>query len=132
VNDGGRLRAWHFLLLAVLLTLPGFAVYRELGAIATGYVAGWSTAVSLFTCLIYGWDKRRAREQERREPERMLHLLEFIGGWPGAFLAQRRLRHKSSKPAYQFVFWLIILIYQFVAVESLRGWPVTRRWLRPG
>jgi len=41
-----------------------------------------------------------------------LHLLELLGGWPGAFLAQRRLRHKCSKRRYQFVFWLIVLAYQ--------------------
>jgi hypothetical protein len=31
-----------------------------------------------------------------------------MGGWPGAFVAQRRLRHKCVKRKYQIVFWLIV------------------------
>jgi hypothetical protein len=53
----------------------------------------------------------------------LLHLLELLGGWPGAFLAQRRLRHKSSKGSYLFVFVLIVGLHQFLAIDALRGWP---------
>ena len=58
-----------------------------------------------------------------------LHLLELLGGWPGAFLAQRRLRHKCSKGSYQFVFWLIVLGYQFAAYDSLQHWQYSRAGL---
>ncbi|SJM91388.1 Cold-shock protein (fragment) [Crenothrix polyspora] len=43
-----------------------------------------------------------------RIPEKSLHTLELLGGWPGALLAQRTLRHKNRKPSYQVVFWLIV------------------------
>lgn len=125
-NDGGRLRAWHFLLLAGLLALPGFAVYQGLGAIGARYAGGWVALISGITYFIYAWDKRRARDKGQREPERMLHLLEVLGGWPGAFLAQRKLRHKSSKGTYQFVFVLIIGLHQFLAIDALRDWPFLR------
>jgi uncharacterized membrane protein YsdA (DUF1294 family) len=55
-----------------------------------------------------------------------LHLLELLGGWLAAFLAQRRLRHKSSKGSYQFVFWLIVLAWQFGAVDLLQTWKLSR------
>lgn len=55
-------------------------------------------------------------------PEARLHFMELIGGWPGAFLAQRRLRHKCSKVSYQVVFWMIVIAYQLAAFDSLQQW----------
>ncbi len=40
--------------------------------------------VSLLTLIAYGIDKSRAIDGRRRIPERRLHLLELLGGWPGA------------------------------------------------
>jgi uncharacterized membrane protein YsdA (DUF1294 family) len=56
---------------------------------------------------MYWSDKRRAQRGRRRVPEAMLHTVELLGGWPGAWVAQRALRHKSSKRGYQTVFWMI-------------------------
>ena len=71
-------------------------------------------------------DKRRAREHGRRIPENLLHLTELCGGWPGAFLAQRRLRHKVSKVGFQVQFWLIVLTHQLAAYDSLQHWQLSR------
>ncbi len=62
---------------------------------------------STLTFAIYAWDKRQARRGGSRVPERVLHGLELLGGWPGALLAQRSLRHKNRKRSYQVVFWII-------------------------
>jgi uncharacterized membrane protein YsdA (DUF1294 family) len=77
-------------------------------------------------------DKKRARQQQgaRRTPEIMLHFLELMGGWPGAFVAQRRLRHKCVKRKYQIVFWLIVAIHQYVAFGFLQGWELPKAILR--
>jgi uncharacterized membrane protein YsdA (DUF1294 family) len=69
--------------------------------------AGASAAMSLGTFALYAWDKRAARLGRQRIRERTLHLWEACGGWPGAFAAQRLLRHKNAKPGYQLVFWMI-------------------------
>lgn len=122
LNDGGRLRGWHFLLIGSLLILPGWALHQKFGAVAA-YAAAWMAVVSALTAFIYYVDKQRARQKGQREPESMLHLLELLGGWPGAFLAQRKFRHKSSKGSFQFVFVLIIGLHQFLAIDALRGWP---------
>lgn len=129
LNDGGRLRPVHGLFFALLL-LPAYAVHQRLGMVGLGYAAGWIAALSVITYLVYAWDKRQARSKHRREPERHLHLLELIGGWPGAFIAQRRLRHKSAKPSYLVVFVLIIGLYQFLAIDSLIGSPFVRMVVR--
>ena len=121
-NDGGSLKPVHLLIL-VFLVLPGLAVYRELGPKAAAYAGGWVVVMSVFSSMMYAWDKRQARVKGWRESENMLHLFELLGGWPGAFFAQRKLRHKSSKGPYQFVFVLIIGLHQFLAIDALRGWP---------
>jgi uncharacterized membrane protein YsdA (DUF1294 family)/cold shock CspA family protein len=67
--------------------------------------------MSIITYLMYVRDKLQAQKQLDRIPEATLHLLEFLGGWPGGFLAQQLWRHKSSKQSYQMVFWLIVGVH---------------------
>jgi uncharacterized membrane protein YsdA (DUF1294 family) len=71
-------------------------------------IAGVYGLMSLFTFVAYVLDKRAARLGRPRTPEATLHVLELLGGWPGAFLAQRLIRHKNAKVGYQVVFWLIV------------------------
>lgn len=68
------------------------------------------TIMSLATYAVYALDKSAARRRRRRVPERTLHLLALLGGWPGALLAQKHLRHKSVKTAFLLVFWLTVLL----------------------
>ena len=50
----------------------------------------WTTYLTLTVIVspvcfaAYGLDKRRAARQMDRIPERTLHLLALVGGWPGA------------------------------------------------
>jgi uncharacterized membrane protein YsdA (DUF1294 family) len=90
------------------------------------WVIAYAVLISALTYWVYGRDKRRAENGEWRVPEARLHLLDLLGGWPGGFLAQRRLRHKCSKGSYQFVFWLIVLVWQFAAVDSLQNWKFSK------
>ena len=69
------------------------------------YIAG-----SVITFLAYARDKSAARNNRWRTPESTLHLLSLIGGWPGALVAQRVLRHKSSKQPFRTVFWGTVLL----------------------
>lgn len=66
--------------------------------------------LSILTYLVYGWDKWSAQRRSWRTPERTLLLLGLAGGWPGALLAQRTLRHKSSKQSFQVQFWITVLV----------------------
>jgi uncharacterized membrane protein YsdA (DUF1294 family) len=69
-----------------------------------------NAAASVMTFIVYARDKSAAQKDQRRTPEKTLHLLALVGGWPGAWLAQRVLRHKSSKVEFQRVFWITVLI----------------------
>tara|TARA_R110001606_G_scaffold317107_1_gene463884 strand:+ start:56 stop:697 length:642 start_codon:yes stop_codon:yes gene_type:complete len=67
-------------------------------------------AASLLTFLAYAWDKSAARNDRWRTAENSLHLMSLLFGWPGALVAQRVLRHKSSKQEFLFVFWLTVFL----------------------
>jgi len=83
--------------------------------------------VSLATFVAYALDKSAAQRGDWRTPEQSLHLLALFGGWPGALLAQRTLRHKSSKRGFRSVFWATVwlnIIGYFLSavyVRSLAG-----------
>jgi uncharacterized membrane protein YsdA (DUF1294 family) len=118
------------LVLALLLTIPAFAASRLANSIDWRVLLGAPLLISVFAFFAYWSDKRRAEAGAWRIPESTLHILGLAGGWPGAFLAQRHFRHKTSKVSFQVIFWVIVLAYQFVAVDSLLGWRVSKDALR--
>ncbi|OBS08680.1 cold shock and DUF1294 domain-containing protein [Acidihalobacter prosperus] len=65
---------------------------------------------SLVTFLLYAKDKYAARKNRWRTPENTLHLFALVGGWPGAWIAQQRLRHKSSKHSFRAIFWITVAV----------------------
>jgi uncharacterized membrane protein YsdA (DUF1294 family)/cold shock CspA family protein len=67
-------------------------------------------AASALTFIVYAMDKSAAQRDAWRTSESTLHVLSLVGGWPGALLAQQTLRHKSSKEAFRFVFWLTVIV----------------------
>ena len=89
--------------------------------IATGVVA---VLASLVSFVLYGFDKRRARLDGERVPEKRLHALALLGGWPGAMLGQRLFRHKTVKTRFRIVFWLTVACH--LATVSGVGWLLTR------
>ena len=73
--------------------------------------------MGLVSFIMYGIDKKRAVKSKRRIPEYILRIFDLLGGWPGAIVAQQKLRHKNRKKGYQVVFWLIIICH-------IGGWTV--------
>ncbi|MGY0614871.1 DUF1294 domain-containing protein [Vibrio sp. FJH11] len=67
-------------------------------------------AISVFTYLMFAWDKQAAQNGNWRTPENTLHLLSLAGGWPGALLAQFQLRHKSKKQPFKFILWITVAL----------------------
>ncbi|MDY0206348.1 MAG: cold shock and DUF1294 domain-containing protein [Pseudomonas sp.] len=76
-------------------------------------------SMSLLSILQYWHDKKNAKNGQWRTPEKQLHTVELLGGWPGALLAQQLLRHKTQKKSYQAVFWLIVLAHQVYWLDQL-------------
>ena len=67
--------------------------------------------ISLVAFVVYGWDKRQAISDGRRVSERTLHLLAFMGGWPGALMGQRHFRHKTKKLSFLILFWFVVVLH---------------------
>ena len=65
---------------------------------------------SLITFFMYALDKSAAKNGKWRTPERTLHIMSLVGGWPGAIIAQQKLRHKSKKNSFRFVLWITVLL----------------------
>jgi uncharacterized membrane protein YsdA (DUF1294 family) len=65
--------------------------------------------MSLVALGAYAYDKHQAKRKRWRVSERTLHWIEGLGGWPGAFLAQRWLRHKLHKEKYMSVFRVLVI-----------------------
>lgn len=77
--------------------LPAAVLLLYLGASMIAFAAYWL-------------DKSAARRGTWRTAESTLHLFGLAGGWPGALLAQRVFRHKTSKAQFQRVFWVTVVV----------------------
>jgi uncharacterized membrane protein YsdA (DUF1294 family)/cold shock CspA family protein len=91
-------------------------------------IAGVYPVLSLLTFLVYAKDKSAAKKGKWRTPESTLHLLAFAGGWPGALIAQQKLRHKSQKQSFRFVFWITVVLNcsVFVWISTEKGAEIFR------
>ncbi|MBJ7550260.1 DUF1294 domain-containing protein [Marinomonas ostreistagni] len=91
--------AYCLLLSVALVLLDGPAILLAIYAV-----------MSSLTYLAFGFDKRAAQKGQSRISEKTLHLLSLFCGWPGALLAQHRLRHKTVKQPFKAVLWILILL----------------------
>jgi len=125
-NDGGRLTWSAAGVLACLLLTPAVAAWEAASTRGLLYLLGWYATTSGVLYFAYLDDKSRARDGAWRTPENVLHFFAFAGGWAGAFVAQRRLRHKCTKLGFLFWFWLSVALHQYVAIDSLQDWSLAR------
>lgn len=99
--------------LASTLAIPGFlAIYVAL-ALTTGvsrWVAATYIGLSIACLFAYALDKSAAIAGRWRSSEQSLLLLGLAGGWPGGLVAQKFLRHKSSKASFQRAYWVTVAI----------------------
>lgn len=87
-----------------------FIAFSGLTARLPLIIVGLYAGASLITFIAYAMDKSAAQSGRWRTQESTLHLLALMGGWPGALIAQNRLRHKSRKASFQVVFWATVLL----------------------
>jgi uncharacterized membrane protein YsdA (DUF1294 family)/cold shock CspA family protein len=73
-------------------------------------VPAWYVGLSLLTYLFYRQDKAASIRGGWRTPEKQLHGLAVLGGWPGALVAQRWLRHKSTKTSFLVTFLATVVV----------------------
>ena len=103
----------------LMTTLPTMVIVRSFREVSWHLPVGYILAISLITIGSNWHDKRQSKAGGQRISERALHLMELLGGWPAAYLAQQCLHHKTSKRSYRTIYWLIVALYQYASAESL-------------
>ena len=107
------------------------------------FIPLWCLVMSLVAFIAYRIDKSAAVRGDWRIKESTLHTFELLGGWPGAFLAQRMLHHKNRKVSYQVEFFILLVInvgvlayigYRLVFVEAHVVWTPSQvmSWIESG
>ena len=96
-----------FAVTCAVLFFAGLCVAATRGSLplAVPIVYGAASAAAV---IVYAADKSAARRDVWRTPERTLHLLALVGGWPGALVAQTVFRHKTRKVSFRIVFWITV------------------------
>lgn len=105
------------------LNMRKFLCYGLSGTVYLLAVNHYSTKLAAFYLLasaaafwLYRSDKQTAVTQAGktgylgRVPEKKLHQIGLIGGWPGALLARGAFNHKTGKASFIRVFWLVAAI----------------------
>ncbi len=90
-----------------------FSIFLVLSILATkmpALILAVYFVVSLLTFIMYSVDKSAAQNGDWRTPESTLHFLSLACGWPGALIAQQKLRHKSKKQPFRAVFWVTVFL----------------------
>jgi uncharacterized membrane protein YsdA (DUF1294 family) len=111
-----------------IVVLAAFASYVAFVALTRG-VPSWAALLyagaSLLCFVLYGVDKAAARAGRDRISESTLLSLGFIGGWPGAIVAQQMFRHKTSKWTFRVRFWASVVsniaIFAWATIHRTTG-----------
>lgn len=82
---------------------------------AIQFVLAWVAVMSIGAFMAYALDKKLAKRDKRRVPERALLTWSVLGGAAGGLLAMLAFRHKIRFPT----FWLVQ-----AASLALWGWMI--------
>ena len=102
----------------IILGFVVFAIRLERVPLNLLYVYLVLGTLSFFN---YWRDKRAAKAEGHRVPERSLQLLDLVFGIVGGLVAQVVLRHKISKPQFAMVTGLITALHAVVLALLIGG-----------
>ena len=80
------------------------------------YLPAYIIVINVIGVLTFSLDKSQAKNNKRRVPEKILHLLELLGGVFGIIVTMYLIHHKSSKWQY-YIFTFIILLAGILAFQ---------------
>ena len=99
---------WNPMQIASVAYIVFLALLVLMGRLS-GLVLLFISVMNAASYWFYAQDKEAAKNGQRRVPENTLHLLSFLGGWPAAWLAQQKLRHKTQKQPFRKIYFCTIL-----------------------
>ncbi|MCG2607834.1 DUF1294 domain-containing protein [Acinetobacter sp. SM34] len=101
-----KLKPMQIACVGYILALAVFTI----AGLLSGMVLLFISVINAITYWMYAQDKEAALQGNRRVPEQTLHLLSFLGGWPTAWLAQEKLRHKTQKQPFRKIYFCTIAL----------------------
>ena len=103
-NKKEKLQPMQILCVGYILAL----VVLSFSGLLSGMVVLLISLMNVLSYWLYAQDKEAAQLGNRRIPENALHLVAFLGGWPAAWLAQQKLRHKTQKQPFRQIYFCTI------------------------
>ncbi len=101
-----------------LLSLGGaIALASAISFVLNPFLA-WLLAINIVAMITYRYDKFTAASAHTRVPERVLLLLEAVGGTVGAALAMWILRPRHKTRSRGFLFWFVLILLLQVAAGA--------------
>ena len=85
----------------------------------TTYIIIYILSINVVTFIIFGIDKRKARNNHSRISEKALLNYCLLGGGVGALLAMEYFRHKTQKWSFLLKYYVIIILWLFLVIYSL-------------
>ena len=101
-----KLKPMQIACVGYILALAVFTI----AGLLSGMVLLFISIINAMTYWMYAQDKEAALMGKRRVPEQTLHILSFLGGWPTAWLAQEKLRHKTEKQPFRKIYFCTIAL----------------------
>lgn len=105
VKNQSKMQPMQIICIVYILALAALS----LAGLLNGMTLFFVSLINLITYWVYAQDKEAAQAGNRRVPENTLHILSVLGGWPAAWLAQQRLRHKTQKQPFRNIYFCTIV-----------------------
>lgn len=102
--------SFSYVFLIFIFLFLAFVIERSLMGFLPRIVPFIYVGANLIVFLYYYQDKASAIRKNWRTPESTLHFLSLMGGWGGAYIAQKMFRHKYKKTSFMLTYKLTILI----------------------
>lgn len=87
-------------------------IVNEYGIIGIYYIC-----VNIIAFILYGLDKKYARESRWRIPEKTLLGIALIGGAAGAWIGMQTFRHKTKHMSFRTLVPLFAVVHMWMIVR---------------
>jgi uncharacterized membrane protein YsdA (DUF1294 family)/cold shock CspA family protein len=102
--------SFSYVFLTFIFLFLAFVIERALMGFLPHIVPFIFVGANLIVFSYYYQDKASAIRRNWRTPESTLHFMSLMGGWGGAYIAQKMFRHKYKKTPFMVVYKLTVLI----------------------
>ena len=81
------------------------------------YTTSYYICVNIIAFILYGLDKKYAREGRWRIPEKTLLGIAMIGGAAGAWIGMQTFRHKTKHMSFRMLVPLFAVVHVWIIIR---------------